>query len=82
MDIKDTVEDPPAKEKPGGRKTRYQGVIDRAKKDPGVWRKLEGQHHSSNISTLKGHGLTVRSKRATEKHRHYLWVCYQPEGES
>lgn len=72
------AENPPDKQKPGGKPTRYQGVIDNAKANPGTWFKLEGEHHSSNILTLKGHGLSVRSQRGKETHKHYLWVCYRP----
>ncbi len=72
------IENPPDKQKPGGKPTRYQDIIDNAKDNPGTWFRLKGEHHSSNILTLKGHGLTVRSQRGKEKHKHHLWICYQP----
>ena len=76
MNVEYVAEDPPRKLKPGGKPTRYQDAIDHAKAHPGVWLRLEGEHHSSNIITLKGHGLEVRSKRGTEKHKHYLWIRF------
>jgi hypothetical protein len=76
------AEQPPKRLKPGGKPTRYQAAIDNAKKHPGKWFRLKGEHHSSNIITLKGHGMSVRSKRGEEKHKHFLWICYQPEPEA
>jgi len=76
------AEDPPQRLKPGGKPTRYQSAIDNAKKHPGKWYRLEGEHHSSNIITLKSHGLSVRSKRGEEKYKHFLWICYLPETEA
>ena len=71
------MEAPPAKKKPGGRPTRYQAVIDAAKDNPGKPYRLKGEHHSSNIQTLKSHGLSVRSTKGTEPHKHILWVWYE-----
>jgi hypothetical protein len=71
-------ESPPEKKKPGGKKTKYQPVIDKAKAHPGTSYRLEGEHHSSAMQTLKGHGLKVRSQRGEGKHTHVLWVTYEP----
>jgi hypothetical protein len=76
-----TDEELPPKAKPPGKPTRYQPVIDAAKATPGQWKRLTGEHHSSNIITLKAHGLDVRSRKSPTLHKHYLWVCYQPVDE-
>lgn len=68
-------ENPPPKKTPSGRPTRYQAAIDAAFAEPGEWFKLRGEHHTSNITTLKGHGLLVRSKRGKQTHKHILWIC-------
>lgn len=75
--MKTIREDPPERQKPPGQKTRYQSVIDDAKANPGEWFRVEGEHHSGNITTLKGHGLTVKSRRSNDDpKKHYLWVMY------
>ena len=74
-------EAPPEKKKPGGRPTRYQAVIDAARNSPGQPFRLKGEHHSSNIQTLKAHGLSVRSAKGSEPHKHILWVWVDPEEE-
>lgn len=73
------IEDPPDKKRPG-KPTRYSDVIEVAKADPGTWFRLSGEHHTSNIGTLKSHGLTVQSKRGKQKNKHILWVCFNPDG--
>lgn len=75
-------ENPPEKQKPPGKPTRYQEDIDNAKDNPGQWFRLEGEHHSGNIATLKGHGLAVRSRRGQAQHKHLLWICFQPAVDS
>ena len=75
--MKATPEQPPERQKPPGQKTRYQSIIDIARAAPNEWFRVEGEHHSGNITTLKGHGLTVKSRRSTEDPRkHYLWVMF------
>ena len=76
MDFK--PENPPERKSPTGRRTRYWNAIEAAKAHPGLWYRLAGEHHASNISTLKGHDLSVRSKKGKNKHTHILWICYLP----
>jgi hypothetical protein len=79
--MKVTPEQPPERKKPPGQRTRYQPAIDAARGTPGQWFRLEGEHHSGNITTLKSHGLTVKSRRSTDDPtKHYLWVMF-PEPE-
>ena len=78
--MKAIPEQPPERQRPPGQRTRYQPAIDTAKASPGKWFRLEGEHHSGNITTLKGHGLAVKSRRSTDDpNKHFLWIAYNPD---
>jgi hypothetical protein len=80
--VKSSPSELPPRLKPGGKQTRYQGVIDQAKAHPGKVYELEGEHHSSNILTLKEHGLRVRSRKGSTKNKHRLWVWFEKPTQS
>lgn len=75
-------ENPPPRTPPPGRRSRHLDVINACKANPGTWYRLDGEHYASTITTLKNHGLKVRSKKAEgQAHKHILWACLNPVAE-